>query len=125
MRVICLFAATLAVVACGEGEPLDVLVEDTARYYNSQGEDFFADLYPGSKTGASAEGGDTLVVRIENIPSGKRATDPFKWSNGVREGMCASGGMDHLLEAGAKIRVEMRSNMGVELPTTHLASCVG
>lgn len=125
MRFFRFAVATLALSACGEEKPLNVLVEDAARHYNSNGEDAFAFLYSGSKTRAFAEGDDTLVVRIDNIPSGKQTVDPIMWGKGVRKGLCADGYVRDMVGKGAKLRVEMRSNMGVDLPTTHLASCVG
>ena len=125
MRFVCLSVITLVLAACGGEKPLEVLVEDAARYYNSNGEDAFAGLYAGSKTRAYTEGGDTLVARIDNVPSGKQVVDPIMWGKGVRQGLCSDSYVRELLEKGVKFRLEMRSNMGVELPTTHLANCVG
>jgi len=124
MRIL-LCVTPLLLAACGSqaSVPVDVLAQKSAERLNSKGEDALAGIYPGSKVRAWVEGENTLVVRIENMPTGTRSVGAFEYNDAVRKRFCKAKNFSKLVSLGVRLRIETRSTIGRELPTSYIASC--
>ncbi|MCR2834148.1 hypothetical protein [Parerythrobacter lacustris] len=119
-------AAAIPLAGCGAGVTEDNLasrLEGAAKFLNTDGQAMLADTMDGAKLTATAEGGDTLVMTIENVPTGNEIFDPGTMRKLLRPNVCDEAGNRSVIDAGGKFRIEMISNTGkVQSPVT-IANC--
>ncbi|MEM7780721.1 MAG: hypothetical protein AAF697_10050 [Pseudomonadota bacterium] len=122
-----LVLSTAALLAsCGDFPGQKGAIEslpDVVREINESGTSELAKDIPGATMKARIDDGDTLVLMMGNIPSGNRSFDPYTVRKTLRPEVCASDNYRQLFEEGGKVRVEMTSNFGKELPAIQFARC--
>ena len=72
---------------------------------------------------ARIDDGKTLVLIIGNVPLGNTTYDPNAMRKTLRPQICGSRNYRELIEDGGKVRVEMTTNYGKELPAVQFARC--
>ncbi len=119
-----LVAAGLAVLlaGCGERTTLEVL-PDVVRDINESGSAEISKQIPGATMKARIDDGKTLVLMIGNVPLGNTTYDPNAMRKTLRPQICGSRNYRELIEDGGKVRVEMTTNYGKELPAVQFARC--
>ena len=126
MRICAILAMGLAVAGCGDAfEPLSAeekLARSVERF-NRNGGDVVADALPGSSTKARIDGGVTLVLMVSNVPSGTRTFDPNAVRKAMRPSLCSDDDFRAMIDQGIKVRFEMTSNFGKELPAVQFSRC--
>lgn len=119
MKRLMIAVATVALAGCGGPETLDEALNDAASFFNRNADSL--DL-KGVKLSATVEG-DVLTMKMTNFPSGTRTFDPNAARKLFREKLCGIGSAREILDMGGKIRVELRSNYGKDLPAVQVAGC--
>lgn len=119
MKKLAIAIGTLALAGCGEPETLDEALNGAANFFNRNADAF--DL-KGVKLSANVAE-DVLTIRMTNFPSGTRTFDPNAARKLFRDKLCDIGKARDILEMGGKIRVELRSNYGKDLPAVQVARC--
>jgi hypothetical protein len=120
-----LAAASLAVAACGGGAPdtLAGTLAGAAAHFNKNGLSLVnAELKP-TGVKASVRGKDTLVVRIDGVATGRATFIPQKMQTSMRENVCGQDWNKRVFARGGKLRVELVSNVGEELPPLLFNHC--
>ena len=112
----------LALAACGGPATKEEAMADAANYFNRYGTDALAGQFKGIKVKSSVQE-DVLVIRMENFPSGTRTFDPDAVRKLFRPKMCEMSSSREIIDMGGKIRVEIQSNYGKELPSVTVARC--
>lgn len=122
MRILFLSVISVLLAACTNA-PLDQrLAEAVQRFNDSEARN--APSSPGALTRtAGIEGGDTLVFKLANMPTGTTSFDPNAMRKSLRGEFCEDREMRELLEAGVKVRFDLTSNYGKELPSVKFARC--
>lgn len=121
----------LALAACGGPILGPGTLEDKlaigADYANTHGtQQMRAQIGPSfgkASVSARVDNGDTLVVMIENLPSGKATWDPNVMRKKLRPEMCREPVYHEIFGSGGKVRLEVTSNIGQELPAVTVGSC--
>ena len=72
---------------------------------------------------ALLEGGDTLVFKLGNMPTGNTTFDPYAMRKSLRPELCDDAGLRELVEQGVKVRFDITSNYGKELPYIQFTRC--
>ncbi|TIX48832.1 hypothetical protein [Alteraurantiacibacter aquimixticola] len=124
MRAILPLLCAGLLTACGtssfEEKPLEEIIAGTAQFINTDGQRMLPDL-PGN-VAAVAEG-DTLVMRITNLPIGGYTYNEQYLRREMRPFVCDLEGNRYVIDRGGKFRVEMVSNTGVASPPVTFARC--
>lgn len=115
-------AGALVLAGCSPGVSKDNLPAVVAAVNNGSADYLFEDI-PGAKVSARVDDGDTLVLRVTNVPTGTRTFDPNPIRNALRPEVCKSSSYGDLIAAGGKVRMEFVSNFGKELPAIQFAHC--
>lgn len=115
-------AGALVVGACSPGVSKDNLPAVVAAVNAGSADYLFADI-PGAKVSARLDEGDTLVLKVTNVPTGTRTFDPNTIRAALREEVCKGSSYGKLIEQGGKVRMEFVSNFGKELPAIQFAHC--
>lgn len=111
-----------ALTGCGPSVSKDSLPE-VVRWVNDGNMDYlFADL-DGTDISARLDPGDTLVLKVTNLPTGTQTYDPNALRKMLRSEVCEPGTFGRLIEQGGKVRFEFVSNFGKELPAIQFAHC--
>ena len=122
--IIALSTTTLA--GCGAiAAPMTLKesMQDAADFFNVNGASFLPGEIAQAKVSARVEDGDTMVIRLENMPTGHATYDANYARKMLRPKLCDTRSGRNMIEQGGKIRVEMRSNIGKELPPVQIAHC--
>ncbi|WP_299194745.1 hypothetical protein [uncultured Erythrobacter sp.] len=117
-------AACLA--GCGNmliGEITPEVLPDLADEMNERGTLEIGKDFPGVTMHARVDSGDTLVVMMGNVPLGNRTYDPNAVRRLLRSEVCSDSNLSELISNGGKVRLEMTSNFGKELPAVQFARC--
>ncbi len=117
-----LIAAAVAIAACSPGVSRDNLPAVVAAVNNGSADYLFEDI-PGAEVSARVENGDTLVLKVTNVPYGTRTFDPNPIRAALRPEVCNADSCGKLIEQGGKVRLEFVSNFGKELPAIQFAHC--
>ncbi|MCB2085940.1 MAG: hypothetical protein H6920_05645 [Sphingomonadaceae bacterium] len=126
MRIAITAACAATLSACGPGvteQNLPEMLEGAANFINTDGQSMMSDEIGNARISARAEGGDTLVMRIENIPTGSYTFDPDAMRKMMRPHVCDQSGNRSVIDAGGKFRIEMISNTGKASPPFTIARC--
>lgn len=114
----------LALAGCGViGQPqsLEQRLGDAVERFNNDTSSL-GKGFEGTTRKARLEG-DTLVFMIANLPTGNETYDPHAMRRILRPEMCDDSDFRELIEDGVKIRFELTSNFGKELPAIQFARC--
>lgn len=113
-------AATLA--ACSAGVSTADL-PTVVRGINAGEADHLFEEMPGVEVSARIDEGNTLVLKARNLPTGNQTYDPNRMRAELRPEVCADGAFRKLIDEGGRLRFEMVSNTGKELPAIQFARC--
>lgn len=117
----------LALAGCGNafaGPPaLKDTLNRTAGELRAQAPALFAEDFGEMKFVPRVEGKDTLVLRFENAPVGSKAFDPNVIQRTVRPKVCEIGALRTVIESGGRIKLELASPIGAELPPVLFSRC--
>ena len=116
----------VALAGCGgvpSGPVTDQEMAQVVREINREGAEIFADEFPGMTGQARLDPDNILVLMLVNTPTGKRTYDPNALRRLLRPQICEDGNFRRLIDNGWKVRLEMTSNMGSELPAIQFARC--
>lgn len=126
MRTLALATIAVTLAGCGgvfdERSTLEVL-PDVVRDINRSGSAEIAKEIPGVTMKARIDDGSTLVLMMGNVPVGTSTYDPNAVRKALRPQVCGSRNYRELIEGGGKVRVEMTTNFGKELPAVQFARC--
>jgi hypothetical protein len=133
-RVFALIAAIalpVALTACGGPilgpgtleDKLAVGADYTNTYGTEQMRRQIGPSFGKASVSARVDNADTLVVMIEGLPSGNATWDPNVMRKRLRPEMCSEPVYHELFGAGGKVRLEVISNIGRELPAVKVSSC--
>ena len=122
MKTWVVFAILAVLAACSPGVSKENLPAVVRAVNNGSADYLFADI-PGVKVSARLDPGDTLVLKVANVPTGTRTFDPNAIRKALREVVCNSGSYGRLIEQGGSVRMEFVSNFGKELPAIQFAHC--
>lgn len=115
-----------ALSACGSGigggRTLEETLDGAAAHMNRNSAKIVGNL-PGSKMTARVENGDTIVLRLTNVPSGTQTYDPNAVRKMFRPEFCNKTLYNKVFAKGGKVRLELVSNFGKELPAIQFARC--
>lgn len=114
--------AALALAGCGGPETKEEAMSQAADFFNNNGEALAGAGLKDVKLTAAVEG-DVLVMKMTNFPSGTRTFDENAARKLFRAKLCEMRKSREILELGGKIRVDIRSNYGKELPSVQVARC--
>lgn len=111
--------------ACGmlENKSAIEVMPDVARNINESGTAEFAKIFPNATMNARVDNGDTMVLIMGNMPLGNETYDPMALQKLLRPKLCATQNFRDLIAEGGKIRVEMTSNFGKQLPAIQFTRC--
>lgn len=126
MKQLMVAAGALALAGCGAlAAPmtLEESMQDAADFFNKNGASFLPKEIEQAKVSARVEDGEIMVIRLENIPTGNATFDANYARKMFRPKLCEQSSSRKIIEQGGKIRVEMRSNIGKELPSVQVARC--
>ena len=98
-------------------------VEQAAEYINADAHEALASEIGNAKVSAVAEGGDTLVIKLENLPLGNQQMNPTYMRKFMRSSVCDDPSSRRVVEAGGKFRIEMISNTGKASQPVTIAHC--
>lgn len=122
MRILSVPVILWLLAACADAPLEQRLAESVQRFNESEARN--APSSPGALTRTvHIEGGDTLVFKLDNIPTGNTSFDPNAMRKSLRAEFCEDRAMRELLEAGVKVRFDLTSNYGKELPSVKFARC--
>lgn len=121
-------AAAMAVLASGCGGLVEQrstleMLPDVVDGINRTGSSELSQQIPGATMKARIEDGSTLVLMMGNVPLGNQSYDPNALRRTLRPQVCGSDDFRELIDEGGKIRVEMTTNFGKELPAIQFARC--
>ncbi len=126
MKTWVLLACMLTLGACG-GSAEPAAVEDTlteaAAYINKNGAAVLPEAMAQATVGATVEGNDTIVIQLANLPTGNATLDSNFARKMLRPKVCEDTSTRALIDAGGKIRFEMKSNTGKEALSAQIARC--
>ena len=122
MKRLIIAICTLALAGCGEPETLDEALGNAAHYFNKNATALQTAALKDTKLSASVTD-EVLTIRMANFPSGTRTFDPNAARKLFREKLCDLNSSRNILDMGGKIRVELRSNYGKDLPPVQVARC--
>ena len=122
MKLWVVAGGAMLLASCSPGVSKDNLPAVVAAVNNGSADYLFKDI-PGAKVSARVDEGDTLVLKVSNIPTGNRTFDPNAIRAALREEVCKSGSYGQLIKQGGKVRMEFVSNFGKELPAIQFAHC--
>nr|WP_137677363.1 hypothetical protein [Parerythrobacter lutipelagi] len=126
MRIVTISVLAATLTACGPGvseQNLPQTLEGAANFINTDGQAMLAGEMGNAQVSAAAEGGDTLVLKIENLPTGNQVMDPNVMRKMLRPSICDNSGNRSVIDAGGKFRVEFISNTGKASPPVTIANC--
>lgn len=126
MKKSILVAGIVSLSACGGVVDNRTALEklpDVVEMINRDGTTEIARDFPGVRAAARIDDGDTLVIMMSNVPFGGRTFDPNAVRRSLRPQVCGSENYRELFEAGGKVRLEMTSDHGKELPAIQYARC--
>ncbi len=121
-----LLACTITLSACGgSAEPVAVenSLTEAATYINKNGAAVLPEAMAQATVGATVEGKDTIVIQLANLPTGNATLDSNFARKMLRPKVCEDTNTRALIEAGGKIRFEMKSNTGKEALSAQIARC--
>ena len=110
------------VAACNPSVSKDDL-PTIVRGVNAGEADYLFKEMPGVELSARIDEGDTLVLKVENLPTGNQTYDPNLMRKQLRPEICGEGAFRQLIDEGGRLRFEMVSNTGKELPAIQFARC--
>lgn len=119
-------AAALLLAGCGEmmmGEVGTDILPALVDEINQNGTHEIAKQIPGATIKARLEGDDLLVLMVGNVPTGNQTYDPNALRRLMRGEVCKDRHLAELIRNGGKLRIEMTSNFGKELPAIQFARC--
>ena len=122
MKNLMMVAGAIALTGCGGPETLEEALQANADHLNRNASALQTTQLKNTKVSASVEG-DVLLVRMTNFPSGTRTFSANAARKLFRQKLCDIGMSRDVLEMGGKIRVELRSNYGKDLPPVQVARC--
>lgn len=122
MKIWILLATSAVIAACSPGVSKDNLPAVVRAVNNGSADYLFADI-PGAKVSARVDPGDTLVLKVTNVPTGNQTFDPNAVRKALREEVCEHGSYGQLIAQGGKVRFEFVSNFGKDLPAIQFAHC--
>ena len=122
MRTLTIAVCSLALAGCGGPETLEEALGNAADFYNSSSNNLQTSQLKNTKIKADVSG-DLLTIRLTNFPSGTRTYDPNALRKLLREKLCEIGSARAIFDMGGKIRIELQSNYGKELPPVQVARC--
>lgn len=105
------------------GEITPELLPDLAEEINTRGTLEIGKDFPGVTMKARVDETDTLVVMLGNVPLGNRTYDPNAVRRSLRGEVCSDRHLRELIANGGKVRLEMTTNFGKELPAVQFARC--
>ena len=126
MRIPAAILVSLLITSCGqqvEKRDLPTRLDDTVQFFNDNLERMKPPELGNAKFSAYAEGGDILVVKMENVPTGNEIMDPDVMRRLLRPKVCETESGRSFIEAGGKVRIEWISHTGYESPPSTLARC--
>ena len=111
---------------CGNmlvGEVTPELLPDVVEEINEHGTLEIGKEFPGVTMEARLDNEDTLVIMMGNVPLGNRTYNPNAVRRLLRGEVCNDTVLSELIANGGKVRLEMTSNFGKELPAVQFARC--
>lgn len=121
--IILVTASALALASCGEPRSLEAELAQAVREVNAGGGQTFGSEMAGAKLNARIDNGDTLVLVMSNVLSGSRTYDPNAIRKDLRPNVCGEAHYRRIIDGGFKLKIEMISNTGKELPPVIYARC--
>jgi hypothetical protein len=125
-NVLIAIAASALVSYCGlvgRPAPLESKLEAAAGQLNEHASKMLPPEFGNSRLESEVIGKDTLVLRILDTPTGHETADPNQLRKILRRDMCEMSSLREIIERGGKIRIEMISNIGVEVTAFQIARC--
>ncbi len=126
MRFLLVSGLAITATACGGIVDQRSAIEqlpDVVDAINRDGNAEIAKQLPGAVVTARIDDGDTLVIMMGNVPLGNTTFDPNAVRKTLRPQVCGSENYRELFEEGGKVRVEMTSNFGKEMPAIQYSRC--
>ncbi|MEP0189078.1 MAG: hypothetical protein ABJP70_04645 [Erythrobacter sp.] len=124
MRTIISLALAGLIAACSTApDTLEGTLDRAANHFNQNGLDIINEELKATGMNVSVEGEDTLVMRVEGIATGNLTFDPIAMTKVMRENICESDWNRRVFEKGGRLRIELVSNYGKELPPILFAKC--
>ena len=122
MKKLMMLAGALTLTACGGPETLEEALQANASHLNRNANALKPAQLKNTKVTASVEG-DVLLIKMTNFPSGTRTFSANAARKLFRQKLCDMSMSRDVLDMGGKIRVELRSNYGKDLPPVQVARC--
>lgn len=122
MKKLMVVVGVVALAGCGGPETLDEALNDAAGFFNKNAKSLQTPQLKNTKLSASVAD-DVLTIRMTNFPSGTRTFSANAARKLFRAKLCDMSSSREILDMGGKIRVELRSNYGKELPPVQIARC--
>ena len=119
----CLALAGFASACSTAPDTLEGTLDGAANHFNKNGIDIINEELNATGMDASVVGDETLVIRVEGIATGNLTFDPIAMTKVMRENICENVWNRRVFEKGGKLRIELVSNYGKELPPILFAKC--
>ena len=126
MKIWAAIAAIPLLAGCQDmlmGEVTPELLPDLVEEINTHGTLEMGKQFPGVTMKARVDNADTLVIMMGNVPLGNTTYDPNAVRRLLRSEVCEDGNLRQLIDNGGKVRLEMTTNFGKELPGVQFARC--
>ncbi|MEO1731976.1 MAG: hypothetical protein AAFR64_14740 [Pseudomonadota bacterium] len=125
MKLPAFLALSMLVAGCGVLQPqsLEERLADAVVEFNESEAASVANGATRTRREARLDGDDTLVIAITNLPTGNSTFDPMAMERSLRPEFCDDAEMRELIEAGIRVRFELTSNFGKELPSVQFNRC--
>lgn len=120
---VCVTLAGFASACSTAPDTLEGALDGAADHFNTHGLDIINEELSATAMKASVKGADTLVMRVEGIATGNLTFDPIAMTKMMRENVCENDWNRRVFEKGGRLRIELVSNYGKELPPILFAQC--
>jgi hypothetical protein len=122
MKYAIILVGAVALSACGGPETKEEALTSAAKFFNGNAGALSSTQFKDIKVSARVEE-DVLIIKMANFPSGTRTFDPNAARKLFRGKICEISKSRDIIEMGGKVRVDIRSNYGKDLPSVQIASC--
>ncbi len=119
----CIALAGFAAACSAEPDTLEGTLDKAANHFNKHGLDTINDQLKATAVKASVKDGLTLVMRVEGVATGNLTFDPIAMTKVMRKNICENDWNRRVFEKGGRLRIELVSNYGKELPAILFAKC--
>ncbi|QDH33141.1 hypothetical protein [Porphyrobacter sp. YT40] len=123
MKRVWLLAAMMLATGCGGPQTLDEALASAAKHFNNRGTGMLSDEFKSSRVEAAVSGGNMLVLRVLDTPTGNATLDSVVARKSIGPRLCDMSRVRSVLEKGGTLRVEIVSNIGVEATSFQMAKC--